>query len=50
LRVLALFAHSVETSFATALHARLVEVLRARGHKVDNCDLHAEGCDPVMSR
>ncbi|HKI14277.1 MAG TPA: NAD(P)H-dependent oxidoreductase, partial [Roseiarcus sp.] len=50
MRVLALFAHPVETSFAAALHAKVVEVLRARGHKVDDCDLYAEGFDPVMSR
>ena len=24
--------------------------MRARGHAVDNCDLNAEGFDPVMSR
>ena len=24
--------------------------MRARGHKVDDCDLYAEGFDPVMSR
>jgi len=49
-RILVLFAHPVETSFGAALHAKLVEVLRARGHKVDDCDLNAEGFDPVMSR
>ncbi len=50
MRILVLFAHPVETSFGAALHAKLVEVLRARGHKVDDCDLNAEGFDPVMSR
>ncbi len=45
-----LFAHPVETSFASGLHAKLVDVLRANGHKVDDCDLYAEGFDPVMSR
>jgi NAD(P)H dehydrogenase (quinone) len=49
-RILVLFAHPVETSFAAALHVKLVEVLRARRHKVDDCDLYAEGFDPVMSR
>jgi putative NADPH-quinone reductase len=49
-RVLVLFAHPVETSFAAALHAKVVETLRARGHKVDDCDLNADGFDPVMSR
>ena len=50
MRVLVLFAHPVETSFAAALHAKVVEVLRAKGHEVDDCDLYAEGFDPVMSR
>ena len=49
-RVLDLFAHPVETSFAASLHAKVVETLRARGHEVDNCDLNAEGFDPVMTR
>ncbi len=45
-----LFAHPVETSFAAALHAKVVETLRAKRHDVDDCDLYAEGFDPVMSR
>ena len=50
MRILVLFAHPVETSFAAALHSKLVATLRRRGHDVDDCDLHAEGFDPVMSR
>jgi NAD(P)H dehydrogenase (quinone) len=50
LRVLVVFAHPLETSFISALHARIVEVLRANGHVVDDLDLHAEKFDPVMSR
>jgi putative NADPH-quinone reductase len=50
LRVLVLFAHPVETSFVAATHRKLVEVLSARGHEVDDCDLYAEAFDPVMSR
>jgi NAD(P)H dehydrogenase (quinone) len=50
MRVLVLFAHPVETSFNAALHAEVVKALRARGHEVDDCDLHAEGFDPVLSR
>jgi NAD(P)H dehydrogenase (quinone) len=49
-RVLILFAHPVETSFNAALHAKVVGALRARGHDVDDCDLDAEGFDPVMRR
>jgi NAD(P)H dehydrogenase (quinone) len=45
-----LFAHPVETSFVAATHTKLVKILRAKGHEVDDCDLNAEGFDPVMSR
>ncbi len=50
LRILVVFAHPVETSFVSALHARVVETLRAGGHIVDDLDLYAEKFDPVMSR
>jgi putative NADPH-quinone reductase len=50
MRVLVLFAHPVEHSFGAALHAKIVETLRARRHDVDDCDLNAEGFDPVMTR
>jgi putative NADPH-quinone reductase len=50
MRVLILFAHPVETSFGAALHAQVVAALRTRGHEIDDCDLNAEGFDPVMSR
>jgi NAD(P)H dehydrogenase (quinone) len=50
LRILVLFAHPLETSFGAALHAKTVETLRARGHQIDDCDLNAEGFDPVMTR
>jgi NAD(P)H dehydrogenase (quinone) len=49
LRVLVVFAHPLETSFVSALHARVVEVLRAGGHLVDDLDLYGEKFDPVMS-
>ena len=50
LRILVVFAHPLETSFVSALHARVVEILRAGGHIVDDLDLYAERFDPVMSR
>ena len=50
MRVLVLFAHPLETSFGAALHAKVVETLRGRGHLIDDCDLNAEGFDPVMTR
>jgi len=49
-RVLVLFAHPVETSYNAALHAATVAALKASGHEVDDCDLYAEGFNPVMSR
>ena len=50
MRILVLYAHPVETSFAAALHAKTVETLRKRAHDVDDCNLYAEGFNPVMSR
>ncbi|WP_413989460.1 NAD(P)H-dependent oxidoreductase [Labrys okinawensis] len=49
MRVLVLFAHPCEESFAAALHARAVETLRKAGHEVDDCDLYAEDFQPVLS-
>lgn len=50
MRVLVFYAHPVETSFVSALHHKIIALLRARGHEVDDCDLNAEGFDPVLSR
>ena len=50
MRILVVFAHPLETSFVSALHARIVEVLRQGGHSVDDLDLYAEKFNPVMSR
>ncbi len=50
MRVLVLFAHPVETSFGAAVHRTLVDTLRKGGHEIDDCDLNAEGFDPVMTR
>ena len=50
MRIFVLFAHPVETSFNAAIHAKLVATLRSRGHEIDDCDLNAEGFDPVMTR
>ncbi len=50
MRILVLFAHPLETSFGAALHAEAVQSLRKGGHAVDDCDLYAEGFDPVMTR
>jgi putative NADPH-quinone reductase len=50
MRVFVLFAHPVETSFQAALHRATLEALRQAGHEVDDCDLYAEGFNPVLSR
>ena len=48
MRVLVIYAHPVETSFHAALHRIVVDRLRQAGHDVDDCDLYAEGFDPVL--
>ena len=50
MRVLLIYAHPVETSFNAAVHDCAVRSLTAAGHEVDDCDLYAEGFDPVLSR
>jgi putative NADPH-quinone reductase len=50
MRVLVLYAHPVETSYGAALHAAVLSGLAAAGHTVDDCDLYAEGFEPVLSR
>lgn len=50
MRVLVVYCHPVETSYHAALHQEVVRNLRAAGHEVDDCDLYAEGFNPVLSR
>ena len=50
MNILVLYAHPVETSFNAGLHRMIVERLRAAGHAVDDCDLHAEDFDPRLTR
>ena len=50
MRVLVVYSHPVETSYQAALHRTVVESLQQSGHDVDDCDLYAEGFDPVLSR
>ena len=49
MRVLVLHAHPDDSSYGAALHRETVAGLETAGHTVDNCDLYAEGFDPVMS-
>lgn len=48
-RALVLFAHPCGDSFSAALHGAVLGGLAARGWEVDDCDLYAEGFDPVLS-
>ena len=50
MRILVLYAHPVEDSYGAALHRAVVDWLAIAGHAVDDCDLYAEGFDPVLSR
>lgn len=49
MRVLVLYAHPNPESFGAALHLAVLEELRQAGHEVDDCDLYAEGFNPVLS-
>jgi NAD(P)H dehydrogenase (quinone) len=49
MRFLVLHAHPDPQSFDAALHRAVVEQLAAHGHEVDDCDLYAEGFEPVLS-
>jgi putative NADPH-quinone reductase len=44
-----LYAHPLPDSFAAAVHTAVLAGLRDAGHDVDDCDLYAEGFDPVLS-
>ncbi|MDJ1015029.1 MAG: NAD(P)H-dependent oxidoreductase [Paracoccaceae bacterium] len=48
-RALILYAHPCGDSFASALHTGIVETLSERGWEIDDCDLYAEGFNPVLS-
>jgi NAD(P)H dehydrogenase (quinone) len=50
MRILVLYAHPNPESFSAALHRNVVDTLRRGGHEVDDCDLYAEGFDPVLTR
>jgi NAD(P)H dehydrogenase (quinone) len=48
-RALVLYAHPCDESFGSALHGHIVETLKKRGWDVDDCDLYAEGFQPVLT-
>ena len=47
-RALVVYAHPCEESFNAALHRETVAALTRGGWEVDDCDLYAEGFDPVL--
>lgn len=49
MRFLVLFAHPDPASYQAALHDVVVRTLRRSGHRVDDCDLYAEGFRPVLT-
>ncbi len=49
MKALVLFAHPCEESFGAALHNQIVTTLNDRGWDVDDCDLNAEGFQPVLT-
>ncbi len=48
-RALVLFAHPCPESLSAALHKTVVETLTTKGWEVDDCDLNAEGFQPVLT-
>jgi len=48
-RALVLFAHPCPESFNAAVHKVVVDTLRSRTWDVDDCDLNAEGFQPVLT-
>ncbi|MGR3491548.1 MAG: NAD(P)H-dependent oxidoreductase [Shimia sp.] len=48
-KALVVFAHPVPESLNAAAHQIVVDTLKGRGWEVDDCDLYAEGFDPVMT-
>lgn len=48
-KAMVIFAHPVPESYSASLHACVVDTLTAKGWQVDDCDLNAEGFQPVMT-
>jgi NAD(P)H dehydrogenase (quinone) len=49
MRVLAIYCHPDDTSFASAAHRSVLETLSKAGHAVTDLDLYREGFRPVLS-
>jgi len=50
MRILLIYAHPSPQSYQSALHDTACRALRAAGHEVDDCDLYAEGFQPLLTR
>lgn len=50
MRILVVYAHPLEGSFASVLRDATVAALRDAGHDVDLCDLYAEGFEAALSK
>lgn len=48
-RALVVYAHPCEESFVAVLHQTMVSPMTAKGWQVSDCDLHAEGVNPVLT-
>lgn len=48
-KALVIYAHPVPESLGGAAHTAIVNTLNQRGWEVDDCDLYAEGFNPVLS-
>jgi NAD(P)H dehydrogenase (quinone) len=48
MRFLVVYAHPKEDSYQSAIHRSVVEALTQAGHQVDDCDLYAEGFQPIL--
>ena len=49
MKAMVIFAHPCPESFGAALHGRIVDTLTDRGWDVDDCDLYAEGFQPILT-
>ena len=50
MRILIVYCHPVEDSFAAALHRVVLQGLSSAGHELIDLDLYAESFAPVLSR
>jgi NAD(P)H dehydrogenase (quinone) len=49
MRTLIVYAHPCAESFSAAIHGTVLKALTDRGWQIDDCDLNAEGFQPVMT-